>query len=123
MEPKDIKTLVQAYFERLYNKRDLSVCDALLASHYVDHDAPSEISPGPEGTKQFAVELLSDYPNLKVRVVDIIAGDLKAAIQIVRTGTHHKSGFKLHQQGNIIIHLNAEGYFVESWSVYQSVNP
>ena len=42
---RDPKAIVREYFDRLFNKKDLSVCDALLAPNYIDHDAgiPSDL--------------------------------------------------------------------------------
>ncbi len=33
---REVKEIVQSYFHRLLNEKDLSVCDKLLSSDYVD---------------------------------------------------------------------------------------
>jgi len=121
MEENEIEILVRAYFDRLLNKRDLSICDVLLATDYVDHDAPPDTPPGPEAAKQYVQEFLEMYPNLKVQVNDVVVEGHKAAAQITWSGTNYKTGYKLRQIGNIIIHLNEEGQFLERWSVYKSI--
>ena len=121
MDPEDIKTLVRAYFHRLINKKDLSVCDVVLSPHYIDHDVPPDTTPGPDETNRFTRQFLEYYPNLKVQVKEVVAGDNKAAAQIIWTGKHRDTKQKLRRMGNIIIHLDDNGQFLERWSVYQDI--
>lgn len=44
---KDVKEMVRSYFHLLFNEKDPSVSDELLAQDYIDHDAPERTPPGP----------------------------------------------------------------------------
>jgi ketosteroid isomerase-like protein len=112
------KAVVREYFHRLLNEKDLSVCDELLAHDYVDHDAPPDTPPGPDSTKQFVARFLRDYPDMRVRVEDIIAEGNKVAVRNVWHGTNMKSGEPFRQTGIIILRLNEAGQLAERWSAY-----
>lgn len=117
----DGKVLVREYFERLFNKRDLSVCDELLASDYYDHDAPPETPPGPQSAKEVAANFLAMYPNLHVDIEKLVAEENRVAARLVWCGTHAKTGEILHQLGIIMVRLNKRGQLVERWSTYMAL--
>ncbi len=121
MNAEDIKTLVSAFFERLFNQKDLDVCEVVLSPHYIDHDFPEDSPPGPSETKRVARQMLAAYPNLKVIIRDVFASENKAAAQIFWTGTHGDTREKLKRLDNIIIHVDADGYFLEKWSTNQNI--
>ncbi|MFC1715244.1 ester cyclase [Candidatus Poribacteria bacterium] len=121
MEPDKAKSIVREYFHRLLNDRDISVCDEMLASDYTDNDAPQGTPPGPDSTKQYMVGFLRDYPDMEVRVEDIIAEGNKVAARNVWYGTHRESGEKFHRMGIIILRLNDTGQLVERWSAYEPI--
>lgn len=120
VEP-DGKAAVRAYFHRLINERDLSVCDDLLASDYRDHDAPPGAPPGAVGTKEFVADFLRDYPDLWVDIEDIVAEGDRLAARLVWRGTHKDSGRPYYQMGIVMVRLNREGQLAERWSAYAPV--
>ena len=83
------KAILQHYFHRLLNERDISVCDELLAPKYVDHDAPTGTPAGPGATKEFVAAFLDEIPDLKVEVAEILAEANKVAARIIWRGTQH----------------------------------
>ena len=121
MEPDRAKSIIREYFHRLLNDRDVSVCDELLASDYVDHDAPSDTPPGPSSTKQYMAGFLRNYPDIRIRVEDIIAEANKVAVRNIWHGTHRETGEKFHKMGIIILRLNDTGQLSERWSAYEPV--
>jgi predicted SnoaL-like aldol condensation-catalyzing enzyme len=121
MDAERAKAIVQRYFETLLNQRDVSVCDELLAPEYVDHDAPADTPAGPESTKAFVATFLADYPDLHVRVVDILAEGHTVAARIIWQGTQRHAGTPLHQTGIVLLHLNEYGQLLERWSGYTTL--
>jgi predicted SnoaL-like aldol condensation-catalyzing enzyme len=107
--PEATKALVREYFQRLLNEKDLSVCDALLSSDYIDHDAPGDTPPGPQSTKDFVREFLEEYPDLRVDIEEIIAEGSKVAARIVWHGNHRDSRETFHQIGIVILRLDDKG--------------
>jgi hypothetical protein len=64
---------------------------------------------------------LRDYPDMQVRVEDIIAEGNKVAVRNIWHGIHRETGEKFHRMGIIILHLNEAGQFVERWSAYEPI--
>ncbi len=121
MEPNRAKSIVREYFHRLLNERDISVCDEMLSSDYVDDDAPSDTPPGPDSTKHYMVGVLHDYPDMQIRIEDIIAEGNKVAVRNIWHGTHRETGEKLHTTGIVILLLNEAGQLVKRWSAYKPI--
>jgi predicted SnoaL-like aldol condensation-catalyzing enzyme len=119
--PEVAKVLVREYFQRLLNEKDLSVCDEILSSDYIDHDAPPDALPGPKSTKEFVTRFLEEYPDMRVDIKDIIAERNEVAARMVWRGNHRKSGGKFHQMGIVILRLDDKGQLVERWSAYKSL--
>jgi predicted SnoaL-like aldol condensation-catalyzing enzyme len=117
--PGMAKALVREYFQRLLNEKDLSVCDEMLSSDYVDHDAPADTLPGPQSTKEFVTGFLEEYPDMRVDIEDIIAEGNKVAARMVWRGNHRDSGETFHQMGIIILRLDDKGQLAERWSAYK----
>jgi predicted SnoaL-like aldol condensation-catalyzing enzyme len=91
------KVLVREYFQRLLNEKDLSVCDEILSSDYIDHDAPPDTFPGPKSTKEFVTRFLEEYPDMRVDIKDIIAERNEVAARMVwrgTTGSQEKSSIR-----------------------------
>lgn len=121
MDSNHAKAIVQRYFHQLLNERDLSVCDELLASTYVDHDAPSGTSVGPSAIKAFVAAFLDEYPDLTVEVMEMIAEANKVAARIIWRGRHRDTAMPFHLMGIVIIRLNEQGQLVERWSAYTTL--
>jgi predicted SnoaL-like aldol condensation-catalyzing enzyme len=121
MREETAKTIVQHYFHQLLNQHDVSVCDELLAPEYVDHDAPAGMPPGSSSTKAFVTALINDYPDIQVRIVDMLAEANKVAARLICQGTHRQSRASLHQIGIVILRLNDQGQIAERWSAYTTV--
>ena len=121
IEPDAAKDLVREYFHRLLNEKDLSVCDAMLSSNYVDHDAPPDTPPGPKSTKEFVAKFLEEYPDMQIDIKDILAEENRVAARIVWRGNHRESGEMFHQLGIVILRLDEKGQLVERWSAYKSL--
>jgi predicted SnoaL-like aldol condensation-catalyzing enzyme len=121
IEPDAVKDLVREYFHRLLNEKDLSVCDAMLSSNYVDHDAPPDTPPGPKSTKEFVAKFLEEYPDMQIDIKDILAEGNRVAARIVWRGNHRESGEMFHQMGIVILRLDEKGRLVERWSAYKSL--
>ena len=119
--PEAAKALVREYFQRLLNEKDLSVCDEMLSSDYVDHDAPPDTLSGPKSTKEFVMGFLEEYPDMRVDIEDILAEGSRVAARIVWHGNHSESGEKFHQMGIVILRLDDKGQLAERWSAYSTL--
>jgi predicted SnoaL-like aldol condensation-catalyzing enzyme len=116
-----LEVLVRQYFQRLLNEKDLTVCDVMLSNQYIDHDAPPDPVPGPQGAKEFVARFLDAYPDMHVEIVDLLVDGNKVAARLVWKGHHRESRETYHQAGIIILHFNEQGQIVERWSAYQAL--
>jgi predicted SnoaL-like aldol condensation-catalyzing enzyme len=120
-ERRICRAIVQRYFDRLLNQHDLSVCDEVLAPAYVDHDVPPDTPPGSSSTKAFVAALIDDFPDIQVRIEDMLAETNTVAARMVWKGVHRHSGATLHQTGILIVRLNDQGQIAERWSAYTTI--
>lgn len=114
----DAATVVRHYLYRLFDERDLDVCDELLSPDYVDHDAPSNTPPGPSATREYIAQLLADYPDLTITVDELICQGSTVALRATWHGTHQWTRTPLRQKGIVFIHVDDSGRLRERWSAY-----
>ena len=84
------KALVRRYYEELWNRRDPAVADELFAPGF--RLFPDAL-PGPEGVKQFYTRLLTAFPDLWVRVDDLIAAGGNTVVARFALGGTHRGEF------------------------------
>ena len=111
--------VVREYFRRLFEERDLSVCDELLAPDYVDHDAPMDTPPGPAATRAYVGQMLADVPDLAFDLHEIHVDG--AAVMVRATWRGTRDGDMFERAGLALIHVTEAGQLRERWSGYQAV--
>ena len=89
MSPAENKALVMRFYEQVWGKGNVEVCDVVFAKDYVRHDLrPSQAPPGPEGMKRIAADFRSAFPDLRFDVDIVIAEDEFVAARWTASGTH-----------------------------------
>jgi predicted ester cyclase len=87
------KELVRRHFEEIFNRKNLEVCDEMMAEDYVEHAAApfSESAPGrvngPQAMRQTAEWLLAQFPDLHMTIEAILAEGDTVAARILSEGT------------------------------------
>jgi predicted ester cyclase len=99
------------------NRRDLTVLDEFMASHYVDHTNQLQ---GREDVKQLYIRTFKDLPDFHRAIEDIIAEGDKVWVRFRITGTA-SSGTKIDLSTVSILRI-VNGKAVEGWTVPQIVN-
>ncbi len=110
---KDPKTIVRAYFDRLLNQKDLSVCDELLAPNYIDHDAVPNTPPGPKATQKWVANFLDQYPNLQVQIKKITSQGQCVTAELTWTGTHKDTAEPYKKTATVTVQLNNHGQIIK----------
>jgi predicted ester cyclase len=88
------KELVRRHFEEIFNRKNLEVCDEMMAEDYVEHAAApfSESAPGrvkgPEAMRQTADWLMAQFPDLQMTIEAIVAEGDTVAVRVVSEGTN-----------------------------------
>ena len=118
MAVNGVKSRVREYFHRLLNKKDLSVCDELLAPDYVDHDAGPDSPPGPKATREWVADFLDVYPDMGICIEDLFAEGDRVAVRLTWEGTHRQTGERIQKMGIVILRMDGTGRIAERWSAY-----
>jgi|HubBroStandDraft_6_1064221.scaffolds.fasta_scaffold477267_2 predicted ester cyclase len=106
--------------------RDLEGYLALYSSSVIHHGYSSRVRPGVVGLRDHYAYLLKGFPDLQVKIDDIIAEGEKVAHRFTFSGTHRGEFLDIAPTGNQIsasgmqINLFAGGKCVEVWSVHDS---
>ncbi len=88
------KELVRRHFEEIFNRKDLAVCDEIMAEDYVEHgvaafaqSAPGRVN-GPKAMRGTAEWLLAQFPDLHMTIEAIVAEEDTVAVRILSEGTN-----------------------------------
>ena len=82
------KQLIQRRAESM-NRHDLDAASAVFQPDYQDHNAPPPGFPsGIEGDKLFFTMLLNAFPDLEVRIKELIAEGDRVVERLMLGGTH-----------------------------------
>ena len=80
------KTLLQRFFQEIYNVGDLQAADELVATNYINHNpAPGE-TPGREGLKAFVAYLRRAFADLQITIEDQVAEGDKVVTRFTISG-------------------------------------
>jgi len=120
------KALVRRYYEELWNRRDPAVADELFAPGF--RLFPDAL-PGPEGVKRFYTRLLTAFPDLWVRVDDLIAAEgNKVVARFALGGTHRGEFLGIPATGKpmaieeITVWRIADGTIAERWTAVDALD-
>jgi steroid delta-isomerase-like uncharacterized protein len=120
------KALVRRWFEEVWNKGRADAIDEMLASHAVVHGLGSGVL-GPTEFKAFHSAYRNAFPDVTIRVDDIVAeGDIVAA-RWSGTGTHRGGGLGfaatgrgIHFSGMVFVRVQ-NGRLVEGWNNFDQL--
>jgi steroid delta-isomerase-like uncharacterized protein len=83
------KALIRRWINAAYNKGDLKVLDDLLAPNYVRHDQASGINgKGPDVEKQVASLYRTAFPDLQIKIEEMVAEGNTVAVRWTAIGTN-----------------------------------
>lgn len=86
---KTKQTVIERYFDELFNQGRLELVDELLHPEYVNHSPGSPDLPrGREGVKIVVAALRSAFPDLHYTVEDLVVGSDAVAARTTLRGTH-----------------------------------
>ncbi|OGP94707.1 MAG: hypothetical protein A2157_01180 [Deltaproteobacteria bacterium RBG_16_47_11] len=82
------KAMVRRFWEEVFNERKLSLIDELFTTDWVYHGVGGLKVYGPEGLKQFLTEYHNAFPDMQVKVENLIAEGDKVVSHVTSRGTH-----------------------------------
>lgn len=88
------KELVRRHFEEVFNRKNLSVCDEIMADDFVENaaapfapSAPGRVN-GPRAMRATSEWLLAQFPDLHMTIEAMISEGDTVAVRILSEGTN-----------------------------------
>jgi len=129
--PGDLSEASRRLLEEAFNEGNFELIDQLVAPNAVDHDpsTPAQMRAlrGPELLKRTVSMYRAAFPDVRISVDDVIAGDDKVVLRWHSEGTHRGELAGLAPTGarasvtGISIDRWKDGKVVESWSEWDNL--
>lgn len=82
------KKLILDHYESFVNRQEAAAVREQLAADFLDHEMPPGTPPGAEAILQYRAMLHAAFPDLRVKIEDIVADGDRVAVRARWTGTH-----------------------------------
>lgn len=117
MAHAEAREFIRNHFEEFINRKNVQIGNVNLAADFVDHgaDVPPGMPPGPAGAIQYVSKAFQRFPDLQVRIEDMIAEDDKVVVRNHWVATDSQTGKKLEFRG-IVIWRIADKKIAERWA-------
>lgn len=117
-------TATMRQFYDLVNAGDIDGFIGRLSDDFVEHEEVPGLPLTKEGVRQFFTAYLAAFPDLRMEVEDVIAGDDRVVARVRQTGTHRGEFMGIAATGKAIdvetidiVRFAADGTAVEHWGV------
>src|SRR5690242_7563779 len=81
------KSIASQFYSDVINKGDTVIMKLIMAESFTDHNAAPNFSKGIEGFKQFLAMVSTAYPDVQVKIEDIITEGDKVVVRLTINGT------------------------------------
>src|SRR3954451_3864994 len=116
------EVVVKELFERVFNAGELDQVERYVAADHFNHDPPApQVPRGPQGVRELVREYRDAFPDLRIEIDEIFAGDDRVAHRWRMTGTHEGEIMDIAPTGRRVevfgIEINRidRGKVAESW--------
>src|SRR4051812_14207168 len=120
-EDKEIVMNTATLWYKAFNKNDPGLLDQVLSKSWVDIPPAPGQPAGPEGAKQILTELTTAFPDLSIKIQDVLQDGNKVIVRSEISGTHRSAlmgfpakGHKMAIQA-IDIHEISNGKILRTW--------
>ena len=128
---REARQLVAAFFERLWNGRELDLAEEIIAPDCTTHQLQPDADPagaprGPAAIRHHIKAWLDAFPDLQMRVRQSVAEGDRVATHCTMTGTHEGVWMGMAATGKpvqlemMVIHRVAGGRIAEDWVLVDS---
>ena len=110
-----------ALWYEAFNRKDPALLERILSENWVDIPPAPGQPAGPEGAKQILVELTTAFPDLAIRIEDVLQDGNKVIVRSEIAGTQRNAfmGFPARNRRMAIqaidIHEFKDGKIVRTW--------
>lgn len=116
------ETVMRRFIDEVINNGNFSVLVELVQPNYV-YRSPDQALDGPEALKSLLAAYRIAFPDLNVRIEELVNGGDKVAISITLTGTHEgdlmgilPTGKPVKIHGMILSHFEG-GKIIDEWEI------
>jgi len=120
------KALLRRWFDEVWNSGRVEAIDELLSSDAVIHGLGAD-TRGPDGFKPFHAAYRSAFPDVALRIDEIVAEGNIVALRWSGTGTHRGAGLGFDATGRrvqfsgMVFARVENGRFVEGWNNFDQL--
>ncbi len=110
-----------------WNKQDLDAAERLLAPDYLRHDANMPDMEGPRAARDFIAGVVSAFPDIQLRVEQLIVQDDLVAVRLFLRGSHRGTFLGVPASGREVAFESMEvfrlagGKIAEQWVVLNAL--
>ena len=111
-----------------FSKKDPALLDRILGKNWVDIPPAPDQPPGPAGARQILVELTTAFPDLDIKIEDVLQEGNKVIVRSMISGTQRGAlmGFPAKNRKMSIqaidIHEFKDGKIVRTWHTEDWMN-
>lgn len=120
------KALLHRWFDEVWNKGSVSAIDEMLATNAVVHGLGPDLR-GPQGFKPFHSAYRNAFPDVTIRVDDVVAEGNLVAVRWSGTGTHRGEGLgfpatgkRVNFSGTVFARVE-QGKLIEGWNIFNQL--
>ncbi len=122
------REVVRRFFEEFMNEQKLDNVQDYVTRNWVNHDPALTPLQGYEGAKELVRILTGGFPDMKLKIEDVIAEGDRVAVRFSLSGTHKGSfqgasptGKKVSASACGIFRIQ-DGRLAENWVVFDAMS-
>src|SRR4051794_26160905 len=118
---KDTHMKTATLWYEAFNRNDPALLDQVLSKTWVDIPPAPGQPPGPEGAKQILTELTTAFPDLSIKIQEVLQDDNKVIVRSEISGTQRSTLMGFSAKGRkmaiqaIDIHEISDGKIIRTW--------
>jgi len=109
------KQFVRAHFEEFVNRKNASIISQNMTEDFYDHNGPGDRPTDVAGDKGMMEAMYVKYPDLQIKIEDIIAEGDKVVCRNTWKGTDHNTGKKIEFHGFVLWRFR-DAKIAERWA-------
>ena len=127
MSVEDNKAIERRVIEEVFNQGKLEIIPELLSQDYVYHGPGGMEFKGPEGFTQFVSMFRNAFPDINLKIQDMVAEGNKVLTRFTGSGTHQgelmgipPTGKQVATSGMVVVCVE-NGKCVEAWENFDQL--
>lgn len=128
LSPVETKTMVQHYYDEIWNQNKINLAEKYVSDKGVEHDPMMDSKLTTLENIQNMMKMLHHgFPDLHFQIQDILVDGDKVAVRYRLTGTHKGMFMGIEPTGHTMdiegmeLHRLSNGKFVEHWGYMDSL--